>query len=286
MLEWLRELDSFHRIGSAVVAILPILAAACLGAFLATWLQEWLRVRREHLAAIKAEVFRPLRRELQEFYLPLLSGKIGPVTIAQVAAPVPEAGDHPLTVSANAWQLQLCRTRPPEAGQMDLLLYADAKFRHYRRIFRRWELFKSEVDAYTRRWVSYAEQLSRTVREQSGLPLITEADPLSNTEWIDPDGLAVFVVNCQLAIGQRPLCLGPDGRSLEIGGTTMAHAAAEDPIQRSLKLLRVLCDKRETLDSLHPQAEALRHLAKYLLRELDRLRRSSKLPGGCRLARL
>ena len=51
MLEWLRELGSFHRIGSAVVAILPILAAACLGAFLATWLQEWLRVRREHLAA-------------------------------------------------------------------------------------------------------------------------------------------------------------------------------------------------------------------------------------------
>ena len=48
MLEWLRELGSFHRIGSAVVAILPILAAACLGAFLATWLQEWLRVRREH----------------------------------------------------------------------------------------------------------------------------------------------------------------------------------------------------------------------------------------------
>src|SRR5437879_10570749 len=80
MLEWLRELGSFHRIGSAVVAILPILAAACLGAFLATWLQEWLRVRREHLAAIKAEVFRPLRRELQEFYLPLLSGMIGPVT--------------------------------------------------------------------------------------------------------------------------------------------------------------------------------------------------------------
>src|SRR5205807_9241485 len=126
MPEWLRRLNWLHETGSALIAILPMVAAVSLSAFLATWLGERRRVRREHLAAIKAEVFRPLRRELQEFYLPLLSGKIGPVTIAQVAAPVPAAGDHPLTVSANASQLQLCRTRPPEAGQLDLLLYADA----------------------------------------------------------------------------------------------------------------------------------------------------------------
>ena len=286
MLEWLRELGWFQRVGSAVVAILPILAAASLGALLATWLQEWRRVRREHLAAIKAEVFRPLRKELEGFYLPLLSGKLGPVTIAPVAAPVREGAERPVTLFTNAGQVQLCGTRPPEAGELDLLLYTDAKCRHYIRFFRRWELFRSEVDAYTRQWVSYAEQVSRTIREQSGLLLMTEADPLSSAEWIDPDGLALFVVNGQLGIAQRPPCLGPDGRSIEIGGVTMAHAAAEGPIERSLKLLGVLADKRETPEELRPHAESLRHLAKYLLRELDRLRVSSKLPGGCRLVRL
>ena len=287
MLEWLRELDWFHRVvGSAIVAILPILAAACLGAFLATWLQEWRRARREHLAALKAEVFRPLRLELVGFYLPLLSGKRGPVTIAPVAAPMREGADSPLTLFTDAGQFQLCGTRPPAAGELDPLLYADAKSRHYSRFVRRWELFRSEVDAYTRQWVSYAEQLSRTIKEQSGLLLMTEADPLSSAEWIDPDGLALFVVNCQLGIAQRPPCLGPDGQSIEVGGVTMAHAAAEGPIQRSLKLLGVLADRRETPDELRRQAEPLRHLAKYLLRELDRLRVSSTLPGRCRLVRL
>jgi len=136
MLEWLRELDAFHRVGSAVVAILPILTAASLGAFLATWLLERRRVRREHLAAIKAEVFRPLRKELEGFHLPLLSGRLGPVAIAPVAAPVREGADPPVTPFTNAGQFQLSATRPPEAGELDRLLYTDAKCRHYGRFFR------------------------------------------------------------------------------------------------------------------------------------------------------
>src|SRR2546427_3072008 len=280
MPEWLRGLGWLHQVRSALIGILPMVAAVSLSAFLATWLGERRRVRREHLAAIKAEIFRPLGRELEEFYLPLLRGKIGPVTIEQVAT---QAGAAALT---DPGRVQLCGTKPAETGGLDRVLYVDAQCRHYGRFFRRLELFKSEVDAYTRRWASYAEQLSQTITEQVGLPAMAEADPLSDAEWIDSDGLAVFVVNCQLGIARRPLSVGLDGRSIEINGVPMVHAAAEDRIQRSLELLEELSRRQETPEELRPRAEPLLHLAKYLLRELDRLRVSLKLPGGCRLLRL
>ena len=279
MPEWLRRLNWLQETGSALIAILPMVAAVSLSAFLATWLGERRRVRREHLAAIKAEVFRPLGRELEEFYLPLLRGKIGPVTIEHVAT---QTGGTALT---DLGRVHLRGAKPAEAGELSRFLYVDAKCQHYGRLFRRLELFKSEVDAYTRLWVSYAEQLSQTITEQVGLPVMTEADPLYDTEWIDSDGLAVFVVNCQLGIARRPLCVGLDGRSIEINGVPMVRAAAEDRVQRSLKALEALSGRQETPDELRPRTEPLLHLAKYLLRELDRLRVSSKLPGGCRLVR-
>lgn len=286
MLEWVAEFSWLPRAGAAVVAALPILAAAVLSAFLATWLDERRRVRRAHLDAIKAEVLRPLRYELEGFYLPLLSGTLGPVTIANVAARGPGSVDHPSTPLTNWGQFHLCGATPAPTAELDRMLYADAKSQHYERFFRRLELFKSEVDVHTGMWTRYAEQLSRTIRERIGLRVISEADPLSDAEWIDPDGLAVFVVNCQLGIAPRAPCLGPGGRSIEISGVTMAHAQSEDPIQRSVKVLEELCRRQETLDELRPQARPLLHLAQYLLRELDRLRWSRKLPGQCPLAGL
>jgi len=284
MLEWVTEFGWLHIVGSAVVAILPILAAASLSAFLTTWLEERRRVRRAHLDAIKAEILRPLRQELEGFYLPLLSGTLGPVTIANVAERVPGSADHPSTPLTNWGQFQLCGARPAQTAELDRILYADAKSRHYERFFRRLELFKSEVDVHTGLWIRYAEQLSLTIRERIGLRVISEADPLSDAEWIDPDGLAVFVVNFQLGIVQRVPCLGPDGRSIEISGVTMARAQSEDPIQRSVKVLEELCWRQETPDELRPQAQPLLHLAQYLLRELDRLRLSRTYPGQCPLA--
>ena len=204
MLEWVTEVGWLHGVGSAVVAILPILAAAVLSAFLVTWLEERRRLRRAHLDAIKTEVLRPLRKELEGFYLPLLGGTLGPVTITNVAARAPGSADHPLARLATWGQFQLRAAMPAQTGELDQTLYADAKSQHYERFFRRLDLFKSEVDIHTGMWLRYATQLSRTLRERIGLPVVAEADPLSDAEWIDPDGLAVFVVNCQLGIPTGP----------------------------------------------------------------------------------
>src|SRR3989442_9914638 len=63
--------------------IIPVLslASGVIGAALVPWFQERRRVRRAHFDAIKTRVFVPLKKEFESFYLPLLEGKLAPVTV-------------------------------------------------------------------------------------------------------------------------------------------------------------------------------------------------------------
>ncbi|MEK6717720.1 MAG: hypothetical protein AABZ16_09540, partial [candidate division NC10 bacterium] len=69
---------------------LPILGilVAVLGLFLGPRLTARREARREHLKALKAGVLGPIQKELEDFYLPLLRGKLAPVMSQHVTIPL------------------------------------------------------------------------------------------------------------------------------------------------------------------------------------------------------
>jgi hypothetical protein len=281
MTECLKEARSF----SIALAGLLILAAP-LGAFLAVWLQERCRVRREHRDAIKARILDPLRREFEEFYLPLLKGQLGPVVLEDGNTLLRGSNAQGQGTGRRLITLRRAFGHQPSSLRAEFVLYADAKRRHYRRFFRMLDVLTYDVRTYTSAWLPYAEQVSQAIRERVGLRAVAETPVGPDTDWIDPDGLAVFVVNRQLGIAQQPPVLGRGGLSVEIGGVTMAQGRTEDPIQRVLKVLEELSGERERAQELLEQCEHSLPVAKFLFRELEELRISSRLPGRCRFARV
>lgn len=270
------------------------LIGGILTAWLAPWLQDRRRARREHLNAIKARVFRPLLAELEQLYLPLLRGELGPVTLETVPVRVGDSITDPQIIREYRLvpRFRIGDYPPPlflgqreeEAPELDLELYEDAKRHHFRCFIGQLEAFKAEVDAYLAQWVSYAEDLSRAIAERVELPVLTTVQQTIDAVWASVKGLAVFLVNRQLGQIWQPM-IAPNGRSLQVAGDTMVKAEGkETTMEHVLKVLEELFRERQRVDELRREAEPLLDQARSLVTELRRLLQSSKLPGGCQLA--
>lgn len=274
--------------------VLAALLGAAASAMLVTWFQERRRARREHLEAIKAQGLRPLHEKLGKFYLPLLRGEIGPVTLDNVVIPL----EGSVTQRRTTWEWRLAPRRkyelqpfpfasaPEQASEMSLELYEDAKRCHYRKLIRQIEAFKAEVESYTAEWMSYAEQLSRVIAERTGLPVVTGDSANTEPSWVNTNGLAVFVLDWQLGATPHSPIPDYDRGSLEIGGWTMARAKTREAIQHTIEVLDDLSHERQTVEGLRRRAEPLVLQATALLGKLNQPLLSSKLPGRCQLAKV
>ena len=276
------------------LAILAGLVGAFVSPMLLSRFQEQRRVKRDHLDTIKEQVLRPLREELERLYLPLLQGELGPVTLGHVVIPV----EGSVTQSRTTWDWTLAKRRNPvrqvfpiddtskSASEITQELYEDAKRHHYRRFIRKLEAFKAGVESYTDEWMAYAEELSQVVVDCTGLPVVTAALANTGAPWVNARGLAVFVVDWQLGVIPQGPIRGPDGRSLQMSGQTMAQVSTEEAIQRILDVLDELCHDRGRVEDLQGRAEPLVRETIVLLGEIDQLLLTSKLPGRCRLTKV
>lgn len=273
--------------------VVPLLSALA-GAFLVTWFQERRRVWREHLAEIKVDVFRPLREKFEQFYLPLLQGKLGPVVVEHVLMPV----EGSVTQSGTTWTWRLAprRTRGQQSlprfeahspeRELNPELYDDAKRHHYGGSIRRLEAFEAEVDRYTARWLNYADHLSQAIVERAGLPPVKWDSANIDPSWVDANGLAVFVLERQLGVNPHPLFSGADRSTITISGQTVARAQSEEEIRPIYALLDDLSHDRLTVGDLRRGAKPLEQQAGLLLHEIKQLLLSSKLRGKCPLAKV
>lgn len=277
----------------------PILAAilsALATSLLMTRFQARRQARREHLDQIKSQVLRPLREELEQFYLPVLQGQLRPVVFddpvtrvegsierAEVIReyrliPRPKGGREPLPFP---------ESKPPaEPPVRNKELYEDARRRHYRGLIKRLEQFEAGVDGYLARWVSYASDVSRTIAEKGELPVVGPGAMNEDDMWINPYGLAVFIIGWQLGTTRTPIWRGSDRLSIEVDGRRVARAPREELLIPVLAVLDVLSRDLRPADELLDAAKPLKDLAIQLCGELDHLLVTSKLPGRCPLVRV
>lgn len=263
------------------------------GAAIAVRLQERARARRQHLAELKAKVFDPLRRDLEEFYRPLHEGTVGPVTLKDISVPVEGSITGPRRTLV--WRLAPRRTSAnpflwlgkdrEEPPQFSPELYADAKRCHYPKFLARLEAFKAEVEEWTKEAVRQAELLVELIGERTGLPHYEGSPPDRELSCIDRKALAAYVLNWRLGVTEASP-FSPDHRSLQINGRTVAQVQTEGELKQVIDVLDDLAGDSRMADDLRQRAEPLAGRATRLRRELSQLTLSSRLPGGCKLARV
>lgn len=283
--------------GAWIEKLWPVILAGVMGlagVFVGYRLNARRSARLEHLNIIKAQVFQTLRAELESFYLPLVQGTLGPVTIeprrknlgGSINRPS-VAWEYPLAPRRNAGRearpFLLSQEEPRVRTNTEL--YTDAKSHHYPEFMNQYQTFKDAVEDYCSLWVIYAEHLARAIEKKSGLPVITEQSARTDTRWIDPNRLAVFVINWQLGIVSHAPWVPSDGLSVEIDGQTVARAETRDAVQNLVDALDLVSRDRMRLEELRQPLPTLRHQAQALLNQLDRLLLSSRLPGRCPLAK-
>jgi hypothetical protein len=276
---------------------IPGILIALVSLFLGHRLSARREARREHLSALKSRVLSPIQKELEEFYLPLLRGKIAPVMSQHVTIPL--GGSVTQAALTREWRLAP-RTRYGEypvpyltsskpVPMADPMLYKDAKEHHYQRFIRRLEEFKAEVTAYTGKWLPYAESLRDKIAARTPLPEARGEISSISGPWVDSKGLAVFVLERLIGVHQELLFLRSETGSSSLEalsrGVIFARAQQKEPLQRLVELLDDLCRDRETAEVLRRRGEPLREPAEELLDEATRLNLSSGLPGRCPLAR-
>lgn len=207
--------------------------------------------------------------------------------------------EAPVSESPTTWDWRLAERRTYEEPSLPGFqtrqppspispeLYDDAKVHHYPEFMGRLEGFKAEVEAHSAEWKAYAEQLSQTIADRAGLPLVKWPSASSDASWVDANGLAVYVVERQLGVARHPPFPGSDGRSLTISsGPTVVKAETQEAIQRIWALLDEVSRERRTVEGLRRRAEPLEQQAASLLHDLNELVFSSKLPGRCPLAKV
>lgn len=270
-------------------------ASGLAGAAIAVRLQERARARRQHLADIKAKVLEPVRRRLEQFYLPLLDGTVGPVALENVSVPVKGSVTEPHRTWA--WQLGPRRTignpfpwfgsEQEEPPQLSAELYADAKRRHYQDLLARWEALEREVvDGYVGTALGHAAALVTAIAERSELPRFEGGPMEPGTSWINAKALAVFVLDSRFGTPQAPPFIRPDRRSIDVYSHTVVQAETEEELKRVLGVLEELVQDSQPAQELRQRAAPLARQAKRLLRELNELIHSSRLPGHCRFAKV
>lgn len=274
--------------------LLAALLSGLTSAWLVTRFQERRRVRREHLDEIKGKILRPLQREIEEFYLPLLQSKLGPIVVEHVLLPV----EGSLIQASTPWEWRLAQRRKAgdqwlslpfegqRASQANSELFTDTKRRHYRRFIRRLEAFKAEVDDYTQGWMPYADHLARVIADRVGLPVVTWRSANTSGPWVDVNRLAVFVLERQLGGTPHSPNIIPEPPSLQIASYTMARAQTTEQIQHIIGVLEDLYRDRAGTEEPRRRAERLEQHATDLLSEISRLLLSSKLKGRCRFTKV
>lgn len=293
--EWLYQNGPVILIAS-IPGVLIAIITAWLNAAIKTRFEERRRVRREHLAAIQTRVLCPLRERLEDFYLPLLRGQLGPVIVDSLVRTVDGSITEPRRVREGRiaprrltdppeYTLPVFGGQAVERSKLDPILYEDAKANHYRRLVQRLECFTEAVDRYTSRAAREAENLAARILDRSPLPVVTAAGWLNNKSWIDANGLAVWVLNWMLDATQSNPFTGSDGRSIQIDGHHLAQAETKGDVDTLLTELDALCREPGIADELQREAEPLAGHARELLDDLNALLATSRLPGGCRIAR-
>jgi len=278
----------------AARTILVGLAGVIVGAFLAPFVQDRRRVRHDHLQVIKAQVLGPVRRQLEQFYLPFLEGKYGPVVAEgkyrRVLGSVSEA--HVVWECALGPRRSAASrtfpyfTEPQETIELNEELQKDARRNHFAAFFSSFEVFERRVEHYECEWVLYARDLSAKIIERARLPLVKWDSLNSEKAWVDADLLAVLIVDLHLGLMVGPPLVGSDGRTLELNGRRLALADDRAAIRHLEEVLDDISRDRGTAEELVSGAQPLLQEATRLREEVNQLLLLSKLPGRCRYTKV
>lgn len=263
------------------------------GTLIAQRLQSSRAARLEHLALIKSQVFTPLRTDIKEFYIPILSTNLGPVVLEladRKALTSLRDGEAPRelnlaprrTTQRNQFPLYLDRDEPPALNSQ---LYLDVRANHYQHLVRSFDDFLADVSDYQAWCVRYAGEVSRRIAKTVALRRLTRDSLPVDTNWVNTDRLAIFVLDWQLGISTQRPYTGPTGKDITIDGSWWASAQDQAAISQTLQVIDELIKDRSSLPTMQAGRAQLLGQANSILAELDRLLVSARLPERCPLTK-
>src|SRR5258708_7013700 len=170
--------------------------------------------REAHLRAIKEEVLKPLADRVDQYLLPPVQMRLGPVTIRTVPIDISSS----ITEPRRAWGMQLAPQRgiterwfplaeiAEELAVIDPELYADAKENHFPDLLEEEERLVRAVETYLEHALDEASELVKTISLATKLPRADGRTFRTMSEWIIAEEFAVFVLNWRLgAIASPPM---------------------------------------------------------------------------------
>ena len=177
--------------------------ATLLAAYLATYFRDKRTAKSNHFQMLKSGVLEPILSKLAKYHLPLLELKV--TTVIYDSVPVEEELHDVTRRPIKAWQ-NVLRITPPGrlsgAGQdaikdPDVILYADAKNNHFKKLISAWEVFQQKADDYCQRCLRLAREYEGYMRENKGsLPELIGSEQKPN--FVDSNRFAWWILRKQM----------------------------------------------------------------------------------------
>lgn len=278
-----------------ITAIATVVTA--LGIIITPVLVEWSRrryeTRQEHFKELKQIIFAPLLEDLTNYYIPVLERARGVIeikrTIVYKSSPSvteerPYSWENRLGVKPPPSEEMRSVTSAPSMPPSRLQLYEDAKTRHFKDFFKRWERFKQQFEEFAQSCLDYTGNLQKTISQRVQLPEPQEPRQ-QQAVWADSQALAEFVYRRHLGLIN----------TLQINQGVFPNATLSWPghgppevamgtvkeIDACRLVTQTLADEDTQAKPLFLKSADLKPTALQLKEEIERLLPTAKLSGNC-----
>ncbi len=230
-------------------------------------------LKQKHLADIKKEVLEPVLRILDEIYIPVLESK----------KPIIEYTSHyvqwkgiDVRQYSGKHEHEL-KVVSPDSERWNQNLYSDTKENHYKDFLSSYEKFRIDFESYGNKWLSYAVEIQKTIKDEVGMPLF-EGDNTKES-FVEPKALASYIIGKIMRANPSPIDISET--IIGVTGFPWALKGTRDDIQRCIELVnRQIADDKK-YERLYPEQEILLKNAILLKSELDKIVKTYKLHGKC-----
>lgn len=284
---------SVQQIADWVLRLLAPLIVGVLSALLAYRWRRSDEKRDSHLAKLRAEVFGPMLTYLDKYVRPILRHETGNIDICirQIRNPTGlterpffeqvicvRIVTEPLQVHTFGMGVVPELPPPPDGPLVD-----DARRRHFRDLFRKWDAVIARFLEYNGTCLRHVETLrTQIVEENSLLPEFTLQFDGLGPEWVNAAALAVIVFLRQIGLPLRELTFEPksDPRVWSYNTLTVAKGTVAKVVALEAQVKK-LVDQRDQVQDLLATAESLAADAAALRATVDEQRLKPGLSGSC-----
>jgi len=268
--------------------------ATLVAAYLATYFRDKRTAKFSHFEMLRRDVLEPILSKLTKYHLPLLELKV--TTVIYDSVPVEEELHDVTRRPIKAWQNVLRITSPGRLSgtgkdaikDPDVILYADAKTNHFKKLISAWEVFQQKADDYYQRCLRVAIEHQNSMRQKKGSLAELSGSEQKPNFFIDATRFAWWVLRKQMGTvpndsltveetpgsGQAIIKTGPDQ-------VTLAHGLSTQ-IDSLVKAANELVYAQDKIKPLVTLANTLANEGREIETKIKDILYTARLRGRCK----